>query len=149
MSYMGLKQKQRENLALIIIAVVGVVAIGAIMAMLGPVADSFNKDSLTGAATARSELMITPNPCPITEGDLCPVLVKWSVPEAEYSQVWVSMNGGPEMFFSCSEGENIGAELAPWIGRERFEFRLYPAISCEKDDRLDSELARVIATGTE
>lgn len=51
-------------------------------------------------------------------------VISWLMPPGTFGQVWVSMNGAPEVLFA---GGANGAQAAPWIeAGKTYVFTLYP-----------------------
>ena len=80
--------------------------------------------NVSPASPAASAATITasPNPVPAGEG-LATTTITWNTGDGRMGQVYVSVDGGPELNFG---GAPKGSRPVPWIqGGKTYEFRLY------------------------
>jgi hypothetical protein len=71
-------------------------------------------------------LLAFPNPVPAGSGDGT-TAIAWIAPNSATGQVWVSINGAPEVLFAQG---GSGAQYAPWIRHNDIDvFRLYSGIA--------------------
>jgi hypothetical protein len=76
------------------------------------------------ASPAASGATITASPNPVPAGqELGTTTITWNTGDGRNGQVYVSIDGGPEVSFT---GGPSGSGAAPWIQVEKtYEFRLY------------------------
>jgi len=85
--------------------------------------------SVTVSAPVTGTISADPNPVILTGGaTIGTTTLTWSFEGANYSQVWVSFNGGDEVLFSSFEQGGACTEVAPWISLGNIcDFNLYAA----------------------
>jgi hypothetical protein len=76
---------------------------------------------LAGCTAPGPRVTANPNPVP-GDGELATTKISWSTGDGSWGQVFLSHDGGPERLYM--QGPE-GTADAPWIGRGRYEFRLY------------------------